>query len=127
MPIHAPAIARKTAAEKHYAPMMPRLLQLIGDGYNQPEVADILTREGFRTLKGYPIHQVAVHRLLKRAEKQARTTTATGAALAKQANIEARQPTPDELMAEVARQEQAKRDEAFEMMKAYRLPDISGN
>lgn len=117
MPIHKPGQLRKTAAEKHYAPIIPRALQLVGEGYNQPEIADILNREGFTTLKGYPFHQVAVHRLLKRAENQPRIGTATGAALAKQANIEARPPTPDELMAEIGRRERAELDEAFELAR----------
>ena len=119
MPIHVPGQLRKTAAEKHYAPIIPRLLELLEQGYNQPAIAEILNREGFTTLKGFPLHQVAIHRLLKRAEKQARISTPSGAALAKQANIEARQPTLDERMADVARRDRAKLDQGIEIMKSH--------
>jgi hypothetical protein len=110
MPIHVPGVARHSAADKHYAPMLPRLWQLIDDGYNQRETAEILTFEGYRTHKGYPIHQVCVHRLLKRAKRQP-SVTAIGAALAKQASIEAKSaPTPDEMMRAVGEQQRAELD-----------------
>jgi len=126
MPTHVPGVLRQTKADKHYSTVIPRLLQLVEQGYNQTECADILNREGFTTLDGGKFHQVAVHRLIKRARKaQAQgklTPTATGAALAKQANIEARQPSVDDMFAAI----NSKQDEAFEMMKAYHTPDISG-
>lgn len=136
MPIHGPGQLQKTRAEKHYEPIIPRLLELVKQGYNQPEIADILNREGFTTLKGYPYHQVAVHRLIKRAEKLPRIGTATGAALAQQANIAAKQQTGDddlfaefnrkrehdlEMISRVQREENAKLEQAIEFMKSNHL------
>lgn len=84
--------------QRHHKPMIPRILELIDDGYTQAEIAKILTDDGFRSERGGPVSQSSVSRCvhLAKALNANKPATAVEAEMAKNSDETADFPLFDD-------------------------------